>query len=556
MSRHCWRWRRRAAGTISMTAVLVTVACSERAPTSAIDSGNTSVTTPLIVSAPSAASVVPSSLRARYAPARAVAVAGTFVYVSLPPGTVPSGARATIRDNVNAQVDTTSVVNGGFDPVAIPGSTGDQLTIDIVGAAGLLWTNSVKVPPRRPPMIVRTSPPNGKTDVPLNTRVAVVFSEPVDPATVGGSLQLLTGGAAVAGKVTLLAPGLMAEIEPDSPLAPNAEYDLVITTGVRNLDGDALQANVRVPFTTGTSSAANTGIIAFQSSRGIEAINPDGTGRTVLIADATAFEPAWSPDGTRIAFTRTPDGWNSCDIYIARADGSGVERLTTPLRQPWCANTPAWSPDGTKIAFAAGPAGCAYSPQCNGQDIYLVDADGANEKRLFSFANILIRPTWSPDGANIAFECSYFATGPGPDGLVGICAGDTAGSSVRRLVACCPEAPVWSPDGYEIAFQEGDHPGGAIGLMNSDGTNVRNLVATTSSDSSYGEPAWSPDGTRLVFTLGSFSGGVDVSTDLYVMNRNGTGLQRLTVTGDVHHPSWSSLTPRSSSNRSVRALER
>lgn len=313
--------------------------------------------------------------------------------------------------------------------------------------------------------------------------------------------------------------------------------------------------------TISTASAPGTPAIAFQSSAGIEAINPDGSGRKLLIADRTLFEPVWSPDGTKLAFTRTADGWNSCDIYTARADGSGMQRITVPLEQPWCANNPAWSPDGRRIAFSAGPGGCGYAPQCFGQNIYVINADGSDVRKLFTPASlppittyamqylILLHPTWSPDGTKLAFECDPFATGAGPDSFTGVCAGNVDGTAAQRLVECCPEIPVWSPDGSEILFQDNDG-GWSIGLMNTAGTNVRDLIANTGTDSIYSEPAWSPDGGRIVFTHGASSVGGYFS-DLYLVNRDGTGLQRLTTSGDVRHPTWAPSPSAPSARRGV-----
>jgi TolB protein len=99
---------------------------------------------------------------------------------------------------------------------------------------------------------------------------------------------------------------------------------------------------------------------------------------------------------------------------------------------------------------------------------------------------------------------------------------------------------VWSPAGSEIAFQDNDHPGWGIGLMKIDGTGVRDVLTIARADSTYGDPTWSPDGAQLAFSYGTFNlgAGVDGATDLYVMNRDGSGLRRLTTTGDVHHPTW------------------
>jgi alpha-tubulin suppressor-like RCC1 family protein len=180
---------------------------------------------------------------------------GSVVYVSLVPGTVPAGLQATVRNPATGQIVTTAVVAGGFDPVAIPASVGDTLVVEITrsgGAETMRATEPVRTP--HPPVVVRTSPPRGGRDVPLNAIVVLVFSEPLDSATADrGSVQLWQGTTPIPGTVRFAdAAHLRAEFHPDSLLAPQTAYQVVLTTAIRDLNGLALDSAVTVSFTTGT----------------------------------------------------------------------------------------------------------------------------------------------------------------------------------------------------------------------------------------------------------------------------------------------------------------
>jgi alpha-tubulin suppressor-like RCC1 family protein len=192
-------------------------------------------------------------------------VGGSVVYVSLVPGTVPAGLQAAIRDQENGQVVTTAVVDGGFDPVPIAANVGDALLVEITrsGAAGVLRALSL-VRPSHPPVVVRTSPPRGGRDVPLNASMVIVFSEPLDSATAdAGSVEVWRGATPVAGTVRFAdAAHLRAEFHPDSLLAPQTDYQLVITTAIRDVNGLALDSAVTVPFTTGTTAPATNLVFA------------------------------------------------------------------------------------------------------------------------------------------------------------------------------------------------------------------------------------------------------------------------------------------------------
>ena len=173
----------------------------------------------------------------------------------------------------------------------------------------------------------------------------------------------------------------------------------------------------------------------------IYVVNADGTGRTRLTrGPAEEFSPAWSPDGTKIAFSRFVG--TRFQIFVMNADGTDSKQLTFADS---AATGAAWSPDGEHIAFTS----CAVS--C---DIYVMNADGRAVRRLTHGAQPGDEsPTWSPDGRVVAFADI--------DGIFAIAA---SGGPWRRLTdgPADDANPSWSPDGALIAFD------GSRGLFNGD----------------------------------------------------------------------------------------
>ena len=239
-------------------ALLLVSACTDRSPTAPAPAAATVTKSPLdtlvIVSAPSA-QLIPASgalvTGSTNAASTANVAAASVVYVSLTPHSVLGGSTAAIRNRRSGDSVVVSMADGGFDPAPIIAAVDDSLTIDIRDGTLVILTASTRVPKRRPPTIVRSEPPEGKTDVPLNTQIEVVFSEPVDPTTLAGDVRLFNGTRVVAGTVTLSASGIVADFAPESPLAPLTEYELVVGTTVRNLRGEGLDSAVHVAFTTG-----------------------------------------------------------------------------------------------------------------------------------------------------------------------------------------------------------------------------------------------------------------------------------------------------------------
>lgn len=181
----------------------------------------------------------------------------SVVYVSLPPGAIPQGVTANIRDLRTGSNVTAAMVDGGFDPVPLPAVAGDTLAIVVqtIGGTGpSSFLTLVSVTMR--PTVVRTSPPSHKRDVPLNAVVVIVFSAPIDEATLtGASVQLHQGTTLVPGQVAFAdAAHLRAEFHPDDLLAAETDYELLLTTAITDLNGEALESPVTVPFTTGTTT--------------------------------------------------------------------------------------------------------------------------------------------------------------------------------------------------------------------------------------------------------------------------------------------------------------
>jgi Big-like domain-containing protein/regulator of chromosome condensation (RCC1) repeat-containing protein/Regulator of Chromosome Condensation (RCC1) repeat protein len=187
----------------------------------------------------------------------AAAGAIRVVYVSLPPGTIPDGRSATLSVRHHTQTVTVDMVDGGLDPVPLIANAKD--TVDVrVQRATSVQNFIVTVPVSMKPTVVRTVPPPKKRDVVLNTVLRIVFSEPIDVASLGASsVQLRRGTTVVEGQLAFDDPAhLTVTFTPGQPLAPNADYELTITQGIRDLDGDALPADVSVAFTTGNAPAA------------------------------------------------------------------------------------------------------------------------------------------------------------------------------------------------------------------------------------------------------------------------------------------------------------
>jgi hypothetical protein len=269
-----------------------------------------------------------------------------------------------------------------------------------------------------------------------------------------------------------------------------------------------------VPVPTPILPPGGNGRIAFvKNNSEIYAMDADGANQTNLSnANGQDYTPAWSPDGTKIAFAANRTG--NFEIYVMNANGSGQTRLTNNQADDL---EPAWAPDGTKIAFRSFRNG--------NEEIYVMNANGSNPVRLTNQPAFDGEPAWSPDGGKIAFSSQR-------DGGKRIYVMDADGSNQTPLTFGNDSTPAWSPDGTRIAFSRSDR----IFVMTAYGTNVMGLT-TGGGDI---DPAWSPDGAKIVF--GRFT--ASPTTQLFVMNANGSNQTNISNDANTYFmPTWQRIAP-------------
>ena len=237
--------------------------------------------------------------------------------------------------------------------------------------------------------------------------------------------------------------------------------------------------------------------LAFARAGNVWTIGADGKGARILLR--RGYSPSWSPDGSRLAFVSNRSGDE--EIYVAKADGTGVTRLT---RLPGADLSPTWSSDGKWIAWS------------HSAEIWTMSASGAGKRRLVRKAEVW-HEHYSPAWHRSTIVYSSSRVSAFNTELYRVPAKRLTFTKGSDAVLGDDSMPDFSPDGRRIAFASNRHQQSEIYVMNPDGTGQKRLTRRPGDDWA---PDYSPDGRKIAFT--------QLPGTIWTMNADGTGLRRLT----------------------------
>jgi hypothetical protein len=273
-------------------------------------------------------------------------------------------------------------------------------------------------------------------------------------------------------------PGVNGEVFYEQHVEGTPETDVF---SIGPTGGGALDLTAANGFSEERPAASGDGRhVAFQSYRdegwNVFSMNADGSGQVDLTntkEPVINFEPAWSPDGSKVVFMRQGLTPGEQDIWVVNSNGTDPVDLT---QSPGVNETsPEFSPDGTKIVYvSSGPDACCGAHYNN--DIWVMDANGSNQVPLTTTDQPTqnVAPTWSPDGLEIAYSTN--STPSAADDGVHVM--DANGTNQHRLLPEGSPVPTnvlaWSPDGAKIAYEGGNAEG--LYTMSADGTESLPLV--------------------------------------------------------------------------------
>lgn len=317
--------------------------------------------------------------------------------------------------------------------------------------------------------------------------------------------------------------------------------DLTRDVYVVDPDGSRMERVTTGIYVEGLTAWSPDGryIVAQVAQEGISTIArvsvaPDNKGGEVvaltsdMLVDSTTTKadsalPAWSPDGSLIAFQSKKEGGNF-QVYVMDKDGNNKRRISNG--QVFAAQ-PAWSHDGKSIAYIGGDKVDIGTPK----EIYTVSVEGGTPRQITTGGKDLSKPTWSPDGKQIL----YLENLTDKTGNIMIMNADGTGG--RKLAdGIRASSPQFNPAGDMVLYYYislSPPTGSDVFTVPTAGGQPTNLTPNSPED--Y-QPAWSPDGKML--TWSSVLGGIK-GHKIVVANADGSGVRVVgSGDGDDYQPQW------------------
>jgi TolB protein len=285
---------------------------------------------------------------------------------------------------------------------------------------------------------------------------------------------------------------------------------------VGQLTGERGVSSSQIVFVRAVSSGVKE---IFQMDR-------DGQGLTQITHHgALSLAPTVASD-SRLAYITYKGG--AAEIWGQRRPGGPHERIfpTTSAPQTYSMlSSPAWSPDGRRLAFVMGD-------RRGNSDIVVLDLASNRLRRLTDGKGINTEPTWNPNGTQLAFTSDREGGGPERGQGPQIFLMQDDGSNLRRLTheGSYNASPAWSPNGAMVAYAsrfEGKFDLFVYKLGEGKAYQITTGISTSES------PSWSPDERRLVFTSNRFGRSQVFTTDL-----SGRQIQPLSGLGECQSPRW------------------
>jgi len=377
----------------------------------------------------------------------------------------------------------------------------------------------------------------------LSGRTVLWSSSKPSVVTVTASGTITAVGPGIA-NVTALVEGAPATVGVRVKSAPVADVLLQIPASAAGLEvGEVVLVGTRVRLASGeiveralswtsTNPALAT---AASSAQDVASVAALGAGEVTLTGSvegkSASITLRITPRPTHDLIYNRWNAQNASEIFVLSLAGPGA----TPqrLNAGSVSRDPSPSPDGTKFVFAVSQIDPLGQDQ---NDLYVVNRNGMNMRRLTSGPGIEYQPTWSPDGTKILFSASDSALENHALWVVNV-----DGTGLKKLTTALPAGvsgvrdPAWSPDGSRIAFIAARNQQHKVWTMNADGSNAVQLTTDAGFDVS---PTWSPDGASIAFSR--YNGAAPVyGWDIAIVPASGGAAVMRELLGDQHQPAWS-----------------